>query len=440
MYCHKDISRAKNRPAQAASHLHQLHDGSPAGKVDGDCILFAGFWKRFGAGFLDCGFALILAITAGVICELLQYSAMDLIAMGTALLVYFFIITPLMISSRYRASPGKIVFCIVVTDTAGKTLTFSRALLRELGKYVSLLPAGAGFFLIGFSRMKQGLHDILTDAVVVGRPDAHLLCCLSPARSAGRDRLLLCGTIIICGAVLCSAAVVFSFSHFYHKEVTPASLAAHSFMVAADTVADTKYPGYSLPLYDTAMSLEPEDSGIMVKKVTILGKEGRTAEAQTILNKAMIANPNDTVPVVISGDLRYSSGDYQSAIGYYEKALGMNREDAEVWIRKGDACLAISVVEMEKMRKQYRSLTDNDPITMESDAQTMDAFRSTESYRQAIDAYNEAIKIDPFTSVEISGRVLASTQALLTTYQGILDDIGIDNSTANQSVDMTVRK
>ncbi|NLD57556.1 MAG: hypothetical protein GX651_05410, partial [Methanomicrobiales archaeon] len=159
-------------------------------------------------------------------------------------------------------------------------------------------------------------------------------------------------------------------------------------------------------------------------------KEGRMDEAKDCLTRAMEANPGDTVPIVTAGDLMYNDAQYQSAIRYYEEALGLNREDADVWIRKGDAYLAISLAEMQGMREQYKSLTARSTgAPSASDPSTLDAFRSTESYREAITAYNEAIRIDPLTSVEISGRILASTQALVGTYQGILEDIGIENST-----------
>ncbi len=57
-------------------------------------------------------------------------------------------------------------------------------------------------------------------------------------------------------------------------------------------------------------------------------------------------------------------------------------------------------------------------------ATEMDAFRSTQSYRDAMAAYNQAIKLDPLMSVEISAHVLAATQSLVEMYDGILDDIG----------------
>jgi tetratricopeptide (TPR) repeat protein len=132
----------------------------------------------------------------------------------------------------------------------------------------------------------------------------------------------------------------------------------------------------------------------------------------------------------MTGDILYSMGDYERSVAYYKKALAINSEDAQVWIKKGDAHLAIALADMKKIRGQYRTLSYYDDNSTNDSAYSLDAFRATESYQDAVKAYNQAIKIDPFTSVEISGRILASTQVLLDTYQGILEDVGTTNSTA----------
>ncbi|OPY36441.1 MAG: hypothetical protein A4E35_01980 [Methanoregula sp. PtaU1.Bin051] len=51
-----------------------------------------------------------------------------------------------------------------------------------------------------------------------------------------------------------------------------------------------------------------------------------------------------------------------------------------------------------------------------------DVFRSTQTYQEAIKAYNKAIELDPMTSIAITARVLSATQNLLDSYTGILDD------------------
>ncbi|MDD5189202.1 MAG: hypothetical protein PHF57_13440, partial [Methanoregula sp.] len=102
-----------------------------------------------------------------------------------------------------------------------------------------------------------------------------------------------------------------------------------------------------------------------------------------------------------------------------------------------DAYLALSIIEMQQMREQYKSLTANTPgYSVSANPSSLDAFKSTGSYRSAVKSYNEAIRIDPKTSVEISGRILASTQALIENYEGILKDIGSDNVTSNLTMDV----
>jgi hypothetical protein len=57
---------------------------------------------------------------------------------------------------RWQAIGWQNCIGIIVVDSNGKRLTFPRALVRELGKYVSLLTFGIGFFMIGFTKKKQG--------------------------------------------------------------------------------------------------------------------------------------------------------------------------------------------------------------------------------------------------------------------------------------------
>jgi|GEM_PF-807395 len=205
---------------------------------------------------------------------------------------------------------------------------------------------------------------------------------------------------------------------------------AHGVTLTAGALAETKYPEYSLPLYDTALSLSPQDTGILMQKMAVMQGLGMSEEVQSNLDQVMAANPNETAPIIMTGDLLFTKGDYEQSVSYYKKALAINSEDAQIWIKKGDAHLAIAIADMKKIRSQYRTLSYYDDNSTNASVYSMDAFRTTESYQEAVKAYNHAIRIDPFTSVEISGRILASTQVLLDTYQGILEDVGTANSTA----------
>jgi tetratricopeptide (TPR) repeat protein len=204
---------------------------------------------------------------------------------------------------------------------------------------------------------------------------------------------------------------------------------SHTVSMAADIVADSKYPELSLPVYDTALLFEPNNNHILMQRLNVLESVGKIDDVKQDLNRIMIMSPNETAPIVKMGDIMFDEKQYQESIRYYEKALSFNRKDAQILIKKGDAYLATSIIEMQKIREVYRNLSYNYQTPYpSSDAFTYDAFRSTESYREAIKCYSEAIKIDPFTSVEVATRIIAPTQNLLNTYSGILEDIGINNT------------
>jgi tetratricopeptide (TPR) repeat protein len=191
-------------------------------------------------------------------------------------------------------------------------------------------------------------------------------------------------------------------------------------------MAGTKYPAYAVPLYESAIVLSPNDTGIRMSKVKALYSSGRVSEARSDLDYAIATNPNDTAPLVMTGNLLYENGEYEASVSYFEKALALNRKDAQIWVRKGDAQLAISVAQMQTMRERYRTITSASYTdgSSPSPPTNMDSFESMQSYRDAMTAYNEAIKLDPLVSVEISAHVLASTQSMVEMTSGILNDMG----------------
>jgi len=209
-------------------------------------------------------------------------------------------------------------------------------------------------------------------------------------------------------------------------------VAAKSVSAAAGVVADTKYPAYAVPLYESAILLSPNDTAIRMEKVRVLHYMGRDTEARSDLSYAIATDPNDTAPLMMTGNLLYDNGEYQASINYFEKALELKPKEAAIWMRKGDAQLMIAVVEMQKMREQYRTITSGSyNAASATDAPVnVDAFQSMQSYRDAMTAYNEAIKLDPLMSVEISAHVLASTQTMVEMYNGILTDMGTPGTTA----------
>lgn len=62
---------------------------------------------------------------------------------------------------------GKRIMGLRVVSTTGERIGYGRALLRYLGYYISFIPFGLGFIMIGISKRKRGFHDIIAGTYVI---------------------------------------------------------------------------------------------------------------------------------------------------------------------------------------------------------------------------------------------------------------------------------
>ncbi len=387
-------------------------------------IGYVGFFRRLGAAIPDLTIAAVFALIVNFFLESYKIPNPSLYAVLIAGAFFLIIYSPLCISSPYRATIGKIAFGIIVVYGNGKQLTFFRALVRELGKYISLLTLGIGFVMIGFTKNKQGLHDLLARTVVVDRSDGRIYQkTLSPEPDSGRKQLKFAALIIIF-CILGSGLPLMYFQTTPSKQVSPQSFAAFSLSTTADTIADSKYPEYSLSVYDRAIELQPDNTEIMLKKLMVLGSIGMEDEARVYLDQIVVMHPNETTPMIFKGDLALRDGNYMEAFACYDKAIAKDPKNAKLWIKKGDAYLLKSHTDMQQISNLYRNLTDPSvkPGTVASSA-PVDAFKDTQSFQEAIKAYNKAIALDPMTSIAISGRIMSSYQEQVNSTAGILRDM-----------------
>jgi uncharacterized RDD family membrane protein YckC len=72
-------------------------------------------------------------------------------------------------SSKFQATPGKMVLGIKVVDTDGNRLTILKAFLRNVCKYISQLICMIGYIMAAFTERKQALHDIISGCLVVDK-------------------------------------------------------------------------------------------------------------------------------------------------------------------------------------------------------------------------------------------------------------------------------
>jgi uncharacterized RDD family membrane protein YckC/Tfp pilus assembly protein PilE len=184
MYC---TQCGYNNPA-SARFCKNCELDLQAGAIDADravkpeILIYAGFWVRLAAAFLD-----VLAIAAVVI--LLVFSIAVLVALTgrddilhnqQAISIFYWTVICmsaayyiLMESGEHGATFGKRWVNIKVLDAKGDRLSIARALARFLARLFSYLLLLGGFLIQPFTQRKQALHDLLAGTVVVRANDSN---------------------------------------------------------------------------------------------------------------------------------------------------------------------------------------------------------------------------------------------------------------------------
>lgn len=144
---------------------------------------YAGFWRRFGAFVVDAivlNLAMFVVSFALPIYDTVDYGAdgsafgfafdFQYNALGTLVIILLgWLYYALMESSARQATLGKMALKLAVTDLEGERIGFGRATGRFFAKFLSWLTLLVGFFMAGFTRRKQALHDIVAKTLVISR-------------------------------------------------------------------------------------------------------------------------------------------------------------------------------------------------------------------------------------------------------------------------------
>jgi uncharacterized RDD family membrane protein YckC len=152
---------------------------------------YAGFWLRVLAYLIDSavigiGFVVILIplIFLTGLGDLLSRFHPDedmndfglflIVAMvflaTTVALVLTWLYHAFMESSAWQATLGKKLLGLVVTDMAGKRVSFGRSTGRHFAKIITnMVPLLIGYFMAAFTEKKQALHDMIAGCLVLRR-------------------------------------------------------------------------------------------------------------------------------------------------------------------------------------------------------------------------------------------------------------------------------
>jgi uncharacterized RDD family membrane protein YckC len=142
-----------SEPFQPAPPATQAAPGGPSGPR-------AGFWRRFGAFFID---ALILGVVSSILRLVLGQGLGG--ALGLLIWIGYFTYFE---GSASGQTPGKRALSIRVFDFGGGgSIGHGRAAIRAVSRYLSAIPCFLGYLWMLWDKEKQTWHDKLANDVVV---------------------------------------------------------------------------------------------------------------------------------------------------------------------------------------------------------------------------------------------------------------------------------
>ena len=152
----------------------------------GDAVVYAGFWRRAAAFFIDA-FLIVIAYYAAIfggimlagIDSLGALENVDSLGNGAlgGILAVIYLAYPIlsalyfvgMESSGAQATLGKMAVGIKVTDADGRRLGKGQALGRWVSHLLCYATLYIGYIMAGFTDRKRGLHDMVASTLVVDR-------------------------------------------------------------------------------------------------------------------------------------------------------------------------------------------------------------------------------------------------------------------------------
>jgi len=140
-------------------------------------VRYAGFWRRFAAYLIDLILMSVAGFVIGFMVGVFVGSTGDAedgeglaaanIAASVISVIVNWLYWALTECSSWQATLGKKALGIIVTDYEGRRISFGRATGRYWAKLLSAVIVLIGYFMIAFTAKKQGLHDNISECLVV---------------------------------------------------------------------------------------------------------------------------------------------------------------------------------------------------------------------------------------------------------------------------------
>ena len=162
-------------PVERTSKLPIQTDGAGGSEKAATRPLPAPFWKRAIANIIDYQ----IIYWGGDVMKSLAYSVMMLIDPTSerqaiivsliASILWIWGYYPVMESSNFQATIGKIILMIKVVDYHGRRISFSRSCIRMLLRFVSFSAISLGYIWAFFDKYSDTWHDKWSRTVAVIR-------------------------------------------------------------------------------------------------------------------------------------------------------------------------------------------------------------------------------------------------------------------------------
>ena len=138
-------------------------------------MIYAGFWIRFGAKFLDGLIQWVASVVIGIITGLVLMPAVgrgsqlrilvnllvNVLTIGVAVAYNTYFL------GKYGATPGKMACGLKVVTSDGGKISYARAIGRYFAEWLNFLTLYIGYIMAGFDEEKRALHDRICDTRVI---------------------------------------------------------------------------------------------------------------------------------------------------------------------------------------------------------------------------------------------------------------------------------
>lgn len=153
--------------APRISQTQNQYGGYPQ-PVAGGNVRYAGFWIRTGAYLLDVVFLFLLMIIPMIVVIMMTGDPNS--GLGTLVtLVVGICYYVIPVSGPKQATWGKHILGLKIIRVDGAPVGGGLAFGRYLSYLISALPFLIGFFMIGWTNQKRGLHDMICGTRVIHR-------------------------------------------------------------------------------------------------------------------------------------------------------------------------------------------------------------------------------------------------------------------------------